>query len=326
MSSRPLFSELEFSNHPTTRREAIKLALLGAAALTTAPALLAQAVSKTEALSTRAIPKTGERLAVIGLGTNKFGVQSEGEIAPLREVIRLLVESGARLVDTARIYGGGRSEEVLGEIFSGLRAKDRVFITSKVRASSREEAKTMLEASFKALRVDHVQAMLVHSLGGTAFVLPVLREWKQAGRIKYVGVSTSEHRQYEEMERVIRGEELDFLQIDYSVINRRAADRILPLAQDRGLAISINRPLGGRNGNFLPKLAGRPLPDFAAEIGATSWAQICLKYILAHPAVTAVIPGTTEPRHMIDNLGAGRGGLPNADLCRRIERIFDDLA
>ncbi len=301
-------------------------AYLGAGvALAVQPGWLFAQTPGAQPLITRPIPKTGELLPVVGLGTNRYGVQTEAEIAPLREVIRLLVENGASLIDTSRVYGRGQSEKVIGQIIEGLGVRDRVFITSKVRATSREQALSELEASFASLGVDHVQAMLVQSLGGTEFVLPVLREWKQAKRIKYIGGSTSDARQYPEVERLLMNEDLDIIQIDYSVVNRGAAVRILPLAQERGVAIQINRPLSGRDGNVIPKVASRPLPDFAKDIGATSWAQICLKYNLSHPAVTAVIPGVTNPRHIVDNLGAGRGPLPDADIRRRIERIFDEF-
>lgn len=309
-----------------SRRGCLQGAAAAGLALTLRPGQALAQDGETRPLLSRPIPSSGERLPVIGLGTNSYGVQSEEEIAPLREVIRLLVENGAGLIDTSRVYGRGRSEEVIGRIIGDLDVRDRVFITSKVRAESGSEARAELEASFTALGLDHVPAMLVQSLMGTEFVLPALREWKQAGRIRYLGGSTSSAEQYGEVERLILEEDLDIIQIDYSVVNRGAADRILPLAQDHGVAILINRPLGGRDGNVLPRLAGRPLPDFADAIGASNWAQVCLKYILANPAVTAVIPGVTNPRHIVDNLGAGRGPLPDADILARMERIFDELA
>lgn len=311
---------------PLSRRRYLQFKLAIGLAAAAQPGLARALDAASTPLITRPIPSSGERLPVVGLGTNNYGVQSEEEIAPLREVIRLLVENGSGLIDTSRVYGRGRSEEVIGGILSDLNIRDHVFITSKVRAESREQAEAELQASFSALRQDHVPAMLVQSLGGTEFVLPVLREWKQAGRIRHLGGSTSSDAQYGEVERLIREENLDIIQIDYSVVNRSAADRILPLARDHGVAIQINRPLGGRDGNVLPRLAGRPLPDFAEAIGADSWAQICLKYILANPAVTAVVPGVTNPRHIVDNLAAGRGELPDADILTRIEAIFDELS
>lgn len=176
-----------------------------------------------------------------------------------------------------------------------------------------------------ALRVERVSAMRVHFLDGVEILLPILREWKEAGRIRYLGVTTMSAEQYPELERLIREENLDMIEIDYSVLDRAAAERILPLAADHGVAVVVARPFAGRRGGVFSLVGDRPLPDFAGEIGATSWAQLCLKYGLSHPAVTVVIPGTDDPEHMVDNMGAGRGDLPDADLRRRIEQIFDEL-
>jgi aryl-alcohol dehydrogenase-like predicted oxidoreductase len=306
-----------------TRREYLGLTLTAGAALALDPGILC---AQATAMLTRPIPKTGERVPVIGVGTNNFGAQGEDEIAPRREVLRLMADSGASIVDTARGYGRGRAEEVIGQILRELTLRDRMLIATKVGTpSSRENAVEMLEASMGALGADRVWAMRAHSVDGAAILFPILREWKQAGRIKYFGSTTVNDRQYPEIERHIRDEGVDIIEIDYSVVNRGVAERVLPLAQDHGVAVMTATPFGGRRGNVLPSVTSRPLPDFAKAIGATSWAQICLKYNLSHPAVTVVIPGTTSPQHMMDNLGAGRGELPDADIRRRIERIFDEL-
>jgi len=302
------------------------LATASAAALTPSPGRGQAATSGASALITRAIPKTGEHLPVIGLGTNNFGAQGEEQIAPRREVIRRLVASGATVIDTSRVYGRGRSEEVIGQIIGELGIRQQVFITTKALAENRQVAAAELETSMRALGVGHVPAILVQSLRRPDVMLPVLREWKQAGRIRYLGGSSSDESEYALAERLIREESLDIIQIDYSVVNRRPGESILPLARDMGVAVQVNEPFGGRKGNVLPRLAGRPLPGFAAEIGATSWAQLALKYILANPVVTVVVPGTTNPRHVDDNLAAGRGVLPDADMRRRIEQLFDEAA
>lgn len=322
-------------NHTTTRREAMKMGLLaGAGALGASlgfvPALRAAQPSTRPAgaaMLIREIPKTGEKIPVVGLGTNRFGVQTEEEMAPLRDVIRLLVENGGSVIDTARGYGRGRAEEVIGKIVADLGVGDKVFIATKtsLRDDDRAAAVEQLEASLAALGMEKVAAMRVHNLGGWQTLLPVLHEWKQEGKIRYLGVSTSSDRQYEELARLIEEQELDIVEVDYSVTNRSAAERILPLCQEHGVAVLNNVPLGGRRGSVLGAVGDRPLPDFAAELGATSWAQLCLKYNLSHPAVTAVIPGTTNPRHIVDNVSAGRGELPDEDLRRRIEAIFDEL-
>ena len=311
-----------------TRREAIKLGLLAAAGLTIGrgTAAFGQPLPGTQVLRTRAIPKTGEQLPVVGIGTNQWGAQSEEEIAPLREIIRLMAENGASVIDTARVYGRGRAEEVIGQVIRELDVLDEMFIATKVTTpETRAEGIASLEACMNALGVDRVSAMRAHSLSGAEILFPILREWKEEGRIKYFGDTTMNAEEYPELERQIRQENMDIIEIDYSVLNRAAADRILPLAQDHGVAVMVARPFGGTSGSIFKHVGGQPVPDFARDIGAASWAQLCLKYILANPAVTVAIPGTDDPEHAVDNLGAARGELPDADLCRRIEQIFDDL-
>ena len=311
-----------------TRRDVLKLGLLAGAgvALGRGTPLFAGLPTGAQELITRPIPGTDERLPVVGVGTNQWGAQTEAEIAPLREIVRLMSEGGARFIDTARIYGRGRAEEVIGQILRELDARDDVFIATKVPTpDTRAEGVAALEGCMTALGVERVSAMRVHFLDGVEVLLPILREWKDAGRIRYLGVTTMSAEQYPDLERLIREENLDMIEIDYSVLDRAAADRILPRAADHGVAVVVARPFAGSRGGVFSLVGGRPLPDFAADIGATSWAQLCLKYNLSNPAVTVVIPGTDDPEHMIDNLGAGRGELPDADLRRRIEAVFDEL-
>lgn len=312
-----------------TRREAIKLSLLAGSgfALGRGTPLFGDVVTLRQEMMTRPIPGTGERIPVVGVGTNQWGAQTEQEIAPLREIVRLMGEQGAAFIDTARIYGRGRAEEVIGQILRELDARDDVFIATKVPTpDNREDAVASLEACMSALAIERVAAMRVHFLDGVEILLPLLREWKEAGRIRYLGVTTMSAEQYPELERLIRDGNLDMIEIDYSVLDRAAAERILPAAADHGVAVVVARPFAGSRGGVFSLVGDRPLPDFATEIGASSWAQLCLKYDLSNPAVTVVIPGTDNPEHMIDNLGAGRGELPDADLRRRIEQIFDDVA
>lgn len=176
-----------------------------------------------------------------------------------------------------------------------------------------------------ALGVDRVSAMRAHSISGAEILFPILREWKEAGRIRYFGDTTMSAEEYPDLERQIREENMDIIEIDYSVLDRAAADRILPLAHDQGVAVMVAMPFGGRSTSIFQHVGDQPVPDFAKDIGATSWAQLCLKYVLANPAVTVVIPGTDDPEHIVDNMGAARGELPDADLCRRIEQIFDNV-
>lgn len=309
-----------------SRREVIRLGIATGLGLALGPwASRARAAGRSE-LITRPIPSSGERIPVIGLGTNNYSVQTDEELAPLREVLRRMAELGGKVVDTAPGYG--RSEQVIGQLLEELGTRDRMWIATKVTAPGDKayRGKAMMKESFRRLRVDRVELMQVHNLNGAAAILPVMKEWKQDGRIRYIGVTTSGNRRYDELETLMRCEPLDFIQIDYSISNRSAADRILPLAADRGIAVMLNLPLGGRRRrNVVRAMAGRPLPEWAAEIDCTSWAQLFLKYNVSHPAVTCAIPGTTRVEHLEDNLGAARGRLPDAEMRRRIERLFDAM-
>jgi diketogulonate reductase-like aldo/keto reductase len=187
------------------------------------------------------------------------------------------------------------------------------------------DPKAGLELAFSRLRTDMIDLMMVHNLGGTDTLMPHMKEMKEAGRFRYLGISTSSDRQYDDLAAIMRREPLDFIEIDYSLGNRSAEQTMLPLAQERGMAVLINVPFGGRNASMLQEVAGQPLPEWASEIGATSWAQLFLKWIVSHPAVTVVIPGTTRVEHAIDNNSAARGVLPDAAMRRRIEQHYDSI-
>lgn len=281
------------------------------------------AFAEKPSLITRAIPSSGEKLPVIGLGTNRYGVTEAAELATRREVLRRMPELGATVIDTAPAYG--ESEEVIGRLLGELKNRDRVWLATKVTAPAggAAEGRKMLDESFRRLRTQRIQLVQVHNLQGVKEMLPVLREQKKAKRLSYIGVTTSRDQQYDELLDVMRREQLDFIQVDYSIANRNAADKILPLAATRGMAVLVNLPLG--RGNVLSKVKDKPLPDWAAQIDATSFAQVFLKYVVSHPAVTVAIPGTTKVEHLEDNLAAARGRLPDADMRRNIEKYFDAL-
>lgn len=307
-----------------SRRDALKAGLLGVAALSLARALPGWA-QPAGPIITKVIPSTGERLPVIGLGANAYSVSSPADLAQRREVLAALPNLGGAVVDTAQSYG--RSEPVIGAMVAELGIRDRLFIATKTpMGGDSAPVQEIIERSFKALRVDRIDLMQVHNLYRIDELMPALRRAKDAGRIRYLGVSTSAL-QYTQLLAAMRQHPLDFIQVDYSLGNRQVAERALALAQERRIAVMVSEPFGGRQraGNVFGLLAGQRLPEWAAEIGATSWAQVLLKYAASHPATTVVIPGTTRLKHLQDNLGALQGRLPDAALRRRMEQFWDGL-
>lgn len=277
-------------------------------------------------LITRPIPSTGERLAAVGLGTNRYSVSAPDELAARREVLRRLPELGAAVVDTARAYG--QSETVIGRLVAEIGNRSQLFLATKtpIRGDV-SQGDAVVAESLRRLQTETVDLMQLHNLHGVDELVPVLRGWKDRGRIRYVGVTTSSAFQYERMMTAMRRHPFDFIQVDYSIANRRAAEQVLPLAQERGMAVLVNMPFGGpRGGNLFARLADRALPGWAEEIDAQSWAEVLLKYCISHPAVTCAIPGTTQVRHLEMNLRAARGRLPDAALRRRMEQFWDATA
>ncbi|MDH5241809.1 MAG: aldo/keto reductase [Gammaproteobacteria bacterium] len=299
------------------RREFTKASLATATLAALSPALAGP-----EHLIRKAIPSSGELLPVIGLGTNRYGVDgSEVARAPLRDALRRFHALGGTLIDTAPQYR--TSESVLGELIAELGTRKDLFIATKTDKSSAEEVAAQMEDSSLKLKSPKFDLMQVHNLIAWKTALPVLREWQQEGRIRYVGITTSRDTQYEEFETVMRQEKLDFIQINYSLEQRGAAKRILPLAADLGVGVIINRAFGG--GRIFDAVGNEPLPDWAAEFGCESWAQFLLKYAVGHPAATVAIPGMTKVHHVDDNFGAAHGRLPDASERQRQEAFFDAL-
>jgi aryl-alcohol dehydrogenase-like predicted oxidoreductase len=310
-----------------TRREALKVGILAGAGLALGRLDLSAQPSRSRQLPliTKPIPSTGEELPVVGLGTNRYGVSTPEEMAPLREVLRAMPEHGATIIDTAPSYRG--SEAVLGQLMDDLGNRDKFFLSTKVTAPDGDvqEGIRQMENSFEVLKTDMIDLMEVHNLNGTDAILPVMKEWKQEGRIRYIGVTTSSTRSHEALMEIMRREPLDFVQVNYSIGARDAAANVLPLAQDEGIAVMLNVPFGGRRGSVFGTLADKELPDWAGEFDCTSWAQFCLKYLISHPAVNCPIPGTTDVGHLVDNLGSARGKLPDADTRKRMEDLFDSF-
>ncbi|GLS99213.1 aldo/keto reductase [Sphingobium jiangsuense] len=284
---------------------------------------LAAAMPSPQALHTVPIPGAGVSVPAIGIGTSRRYNDPVGEeqLAALRATIARFVELGGSVIDTAPSYG--RAEEVVGRLVAELGVRDKLFLATKVGAETREDGAAQIQASFRRLRTDKLDLIAVHNLRGVEQQLPVLRDLKSAGRIRALGITTSSAGQYADFEAVMRRHALDSIQIDYALDNRTAAERILPLAQDKGMAVMINLPFG--RDRLFKATAGRPLPDWAKEIGATSWAQIFLKYVISHPSRPIAIPGTAQTRYADDNLGAARGPLPDAALRTRMERFIDGL-
>jgi len=299
-----------------TRRDLLKL---GAGAAATALGGGVQGAS--QQLVTRPIPSSGERLPVVGIGTNRYRTGPEADIAPLRETLRTFAAAGGKLIDTAPMYGS--SEVVLGQLVAELGIRKQLFIATKVYTSGRQAGIEEMNDSLKRLRTDAIDLIQVHNLSDTTTQLASMREGRQAGRYRYVGVTTSRDAQYDEMEDVLKREKLDFVQVDYSIDNRSAAERILPLALERGAAVLINLPFG--RARLFSAVRGKPLPAWAAEFDCASWAQFFLKYVIGHPAVTVAIPGTRRPEHVLDNLNAARGRLPDQATRRKMEQFFEAL-
>jgi diketogulonate reductase-like aldo/keto reductase len=297
---------------PLTRRMALRLLAAAAAA----PIRAASA----ESLLARRIPSSGELLPALGLGTwRTFDVGAGAvERAPLKEVLVAFVALGGRAVDSSPMYG--TAETVVGDLASELGVADKLFLATKVWTTGREAGVGQMEQSFRHLRARRLDLMQIHNLLDWRAQLRTLREWKAAGRLRYIGVTHYTEGAYDELERVLRAEPLDFVQVNYSPGEREAERRILPLAHDRGVAVLVNRPFA--EGGLFRRVRGQSLPAWAADLGAESWAQLFLKWILAHPAVTCALPATSRREHLQDNMKAGTGPLPDAAARARLVALL----
>jgi diketogulonate reductase-like aldo/keto reductase len=303
---------------PSLIKRSCFLALGGASLAAAASIVPSRAESR---MHQRKIPSSGEMLPVVGCGTwRTFDVgASPQDRAPLSEVLRILFEAGGSAIDSSPMYGA--AEGVVGDLLAAAGTRSKAFIATKVWTSGREAGIAQMQQSMRLLRSDRIDLMQVHNLVDWRTHLPTLRAWKAQGRIRYLGITHYTQSAHAELEAVLRAEPWDFMQIDYSLDDRAVEGRLLPLAQERGVAVIVNQPFGG--GGLLRRLSGRKVPDWAGEIGCTSWAQILLKFVLAHPAVTCVIPGTGKPEHMKDNVQAGVGAYPDAAM---IKRMADAIA
>jgi len=307
-----------------SRREFLSLgAGIGvAAALRSAPTSAAAGP-----ILTRSVPRTGERLPVVGLGTAiVFDIGDDAaRRAERRTVIQTMLEGGGRVIDTAPSYG--TAETVLGGLLAGMQSRDKVFLATKVRAARREAAITEMEQSLRRLRSDKLDLMQIHNPGTdpgeTAAEIELLREWKEKGILRYIGVTHFQEIANERLIELMRRGKLDFVQVNYSMAERSVERRLLAAAAETGTAVLINLPFA--RGKLFSAVRGKPVPEWAAEFEAASWGQFFLKYVLAHEAVTCVIPGTDKPEYMLDNLNAGRGRLPDAAMRRKMTEFLDSL-
>jgi diketogulonate reductase-like aldo/keto reductase len=264
----------------------------------------------------RPIPVSAEPLPVVGCGTwRTFDVgPSAAERAPLREVLQILFDSGGSVIDSSPMYGP--AEDVVGDLLEAMHARDRAFLATKVWTRGRDAGIAQMNGSLRLLRTRRIDLMQVHNLVDWQTQIGTVRAWKTEGRVRYTGITHYTPDAYPELERVMRRERPDFVQLDYSIAERAAEERLLPLAAELGIAVIVNQPFGG--GGLLRTLLSRPLPAWAGDIGCSTWAQLLLKFVLAHPAVTCVIPGTGRPAHMRDNVQAGFGTFPDAALRARM--------
>ena len=308
-----------------SRREAARLVAQSAAGVLVARTGLSFEDSNMEkrTLLERAIPSTGEKLPVIGLGSwQVFDVgPGEAERQPLEEVLARFVALGGRVVDSSPMYG--RSEQVIGEIATKLRLHASLFLATKVWTTGKEEGVASMERSLARLETKKLDLMQVHNLVDARTQLGTLRSWKEQGRIRYLGITHYNSSAYPEVARLLRAEKVDFLQINYSLGEREAEREILPLARDRGVAVLVNRPFGG--GDLFSRVRQKPLPEWAAEFDCQSWAQFLLKWIVAHPAVTCAIPATGNVGHLVDNMQAGLGRLPDEKQRQRMVEVVEQL-
>lgn len=258
-------------------------------------------------MQTRGIPSSAEPLPIIGLGTYRgFDVApADPAYKQLPAVLDALFVKGGTLVDSSPMYG--RAEQTTGELLSIHEPRSPAFLATKVWTRGREEGIAQMEQSFELLQTDRIDLMQIHNLLDWKTHLPTLREWKEQGRIRYLGITHYTASAYDEVEAVLKAEQLDFLQINYALDDRAVEKRILPLCRDRGVAVICNRPFGG--GGLIARLKGKPLPGWASQVQVNSWPQLALKFLLSHSAVTCVIPGTGNPRYMADNAAAGFGPM-----------------
>lgn len=311
-----------------TRRDYLKYSALASAASTLQSSVLWALDGETPI--TRTIPSSGEELPIVGLGSSATfsSVARSDDVSALQDVLRTLFENGGRVFDTAPSYGA--SEEVAGTIVQKINATEKVFWATKVNVVERgsdsanpDAARAQIARSFQHIGKDPIDLIQVHNLADISTQMSILKELKAEGRVRYIGTTSTRTRHYPYLAKVMREEPIDFIGVDYAVDNRESAKTILPLAQDLGIAVLAYVPFGRTR--LWRRVAGRKMPTWTTEFGANTWAQFFIKYVAAHPAITVVTPATSKPKHMLDNLAAGVGELPDETTRRRMERLIESL-
>ena len=311
-----------------SRREIIKLSVLASAALSI-PSGVLHAASKKE-LITRIIPKTGESLPIVGLGTSASfrRIAASDDVSQLHQVIKTLLDNGGTVFDTAPSYG--ESEQVAGKIVQQLNAAEKVFWATKVNVVPRggsmaeaDKARAQIERSFNHIGKKQIDLIQVHNLKDIPTQMGILKELKEEGRVRYIGTTSTSHSRFEDLASIMRNEPIDFIGVNYAVDDRRAAEEILPIAAERGIAVMVYLPFG--RSRLWKRVAGLKVPEWAGEVGVESWGQFFIKYVAAHPAVTVVTPATSKAKHMLDNIGAAVGELPDKALRKRMAEFVDAL-
>jgi diketogulonate reductase-like aldo/keto reductase len=284
---------------------------------------LGPASGQTPKIMTRKIPSSGEELPAVGLGTWQVFDAGNDQTAraPLREVLAAFAKAGGKVVDSSPMYGS--AESVAGDLIAELGLRDRLFIATKVWTSGREDGIRQMETSFKRLRVTRMDLMQVHNLLDVGVHTKTLLDWKARNKIRYLGITHYTSSAYAEVEQWLNKEKYDFLQINYSLAERDSEKRILEVCKSKNIAVIANRPFA--EGAMFRRVRGKALPPWAAETGVASWAQYFLKWIVGHPAVTCVIPGTGKPEHIVDNVAAGFGALPDEKMRKRMAEYYDAL-
>jgi aryl-alcohol dehydrogenase-like predicted oxidoreductase len=311
-----------------TRRDCLTYSATGCAAAALLPSFAGAQASD---MIKRAIPKTGEEIPIIGLGSSATfsELAMADDLDPLKEVFQTMLDAGATVFDTAPSYGRGSAEEAAGQIAAELDLTNRIFWATKVNVAGRggpadpAAAREQLDRSFELLRADPIDLIQVHNVADIPTQLGILKELKADGRVRYIGTTSTFEGQYEDLAEWMRTEPLDFIGIDYAVDNLNAAETLFPIARDRGIAVMVYMPFGRTR--LWNRVEGHEVPEFAREFGVESWAQYFLKFAAAHPDVTTVTPATSKAHHMLDNIGAAFGRLPDTDEQRRMIEFIDAL-